>query len=343
MDDLTAVIEFFRETLPALGLEYRRRLEAELFRVFYRYHKLAPAMAENAELVAVQAQLMESIAECRRALDSDRDLGRYRLLVGYDSVARRMWDEASYDHEGTSAERSEGIDALVATVSAASADEWLADLERYVQTRSADGATFLGLQEFIKKVAANHPEVMLGWLPRLSDRLADWLPGMLHGLVEAGQGDAVDSVIEGWVAEGRHLSAVAYYLQWAQRFRLDWLISITDQALTTNDKSTLGNVALAAVRQADEPPSRLFEKVFMPAAQALTRDGDYRWLGGMFNWEDAKFLPALTETQITGLLALLVDLPRLEMRGEDLLGVVAKRFPDRVLDLLGKRILRERQ
>jgi hypothetical protein len=136
---------------------------------------------------------------------------------------------------------------------------------------------------------------------------------------------------------------MAYYLQWAQRFRLDWLISITDQALTTNDKSTLGNVALAAVRQADEPPSRLFEKVFMPAAQALTRDGDYRWLGGMFNWEDAKFVPALTETQITGLLALLVDLPRLEMRGEDLLGVVAKRFPDRVLDLLGKRILRERQ
>jgi hypothetical protein len=228
MDDLTGVVRFFEGVASSLELEPKRRLEVELFRIFYRYHVLPPAMAEVPALVQAQSRLLKAIAACRAVIDADDDLARYRVLVGYDSISRRMWDEASYDREGDKVDRSAAIEALVATVSPTTADQWLSDLERYVETRSADLATFIGLQEFIKAAAASAPTVMLSWLPRLSDRLAGWLAGMLHALVEAGQGAAIDPLLEGWVATGKYLSSIAHYLQWADEFRFDLLVRIGD-------------------------------------------------------------------------------------------------------------------
>jgi ppGpp synthetase/RelA/SpoT-type nucleotidyltranferase len=195
MYDLAHVVEFFTAVVPDLGLEARRRLEVDLHRKFYAYHALPPGMADKPVLVAAQGRLEDAITACRAALEGDADFDRYRLLVGHDSVTPIMWAKPGFDYEAAAQERSAGIDALVASVDAASADDWLARLERFVTTRSDDMATFLGLQEFIKKLAAAQPGILLDWMPRLSDRLANWWPGMLHGLSDAGQGATVDPLI----------------------------------------------------------------------------------------------------------------------------------------------------
>jgi ppGpp synthetase/RelA/SpoT-type nucleotidyltranferase len=342
IDDLTYVVGFFEGVVGELELEAKRRLEVELFRIFFRYHTLPPAMAENAELVIGQGRLLDAIATCRAIIDSDVDLVRYRLLVGHDSVSRRMWNEASYDHEGDARDRSTALDELVATVSAATADEWLSDIERYVETRSADQATFLGLQDFIKKVAAVAPSVMLGWLPRLSGRLSTWLAGMLHALVEANQGAAIEQLLDEWVSDGKYLSAIAYYLQWAEQFRFDLLVRITERALTEMDENILGNVALAAARQSERRNEPLFDEVYLPAARALAGRGNFAWTGGWFNWKNTGLLKNLDAKQTSDLLELLVDLPRIGMDGEQMLATIAERYPDAVLDLIGKRFNRDR-
>jgi ppGpp synthetase/RelA/SpoT-type nucleotidyltranferase len=342
IDNLTEVVRFFGRIAASLELEAKRQLEVELFRIFYRYHALPAAMAENAALVEVQGRLLEAISDCRTVIDADADLARYRLLVGYDSVSRRMWDEASYDREGDSTDRSAAIDELVATVSDETADQWLSDLGRYVQTRSADGATFKGLQEFVKKVAARTPAVLLGWLPRLSDCLADWLPGMLHGLVEASRGAVVDTILEEWVAGGKYLSSIAHYLQWAEQFRFDLLVRIMEHALTTGDGNVLRNVALAAARQSERRNEPMFDEVYLPAARALAGRQNFAWTGGWFNWKNLGLLKNLNAQQTSDLLELLIDIPRLGMDGEQMLAIIAERHPDAVLGLIGKRFSRDR-
>ncbi|MFN3944023.1 MAG: hypothetical protein ACK4K7_03730 [Allosphingosinicella sp.] len=201
MDDLTHVVRFFITVVPNLGLEARRQLEVNLHHKFYMYHALPAGMADNADLVAAQARLVDAIMACRAALDDDPDLGRYRLLVGHDSVTPAMWTKPGFDFQTAAKDRSAAIDSLVASVDAASTGEWLARLDRFVETRSDDRANFVGLEEFIKKLAAAQPDILLNWMPQLSDRLANWLPGMLHGLSEAGHGAAVDPLIEAWVEE----------------------------------------------------------------------------------------------------------------------------------------------
>ncbi|MGV3555950.1 MAG: hypothetical protein ACO1OD_11915 [Croceibacterium sp.] len=343
MDDLTHVLGFFASAIPELGLEGRRQLEVELHRIFYRYHALPPGMADKPELVAAQGRLVGAITTCRVALEGDPDFERYRLLVGHDSVTPIMWSKPGFDYEQAIKERSAGIDALVASVDSTNAADWLARLERFVETLSEDMATFLGLQEFIKKLAAAQPAVFLSWMPELSARLANWLPGMLHGLSEAGHGDAVDPLIEAWVAEDRHLSSIAWYLQFAESFRFDLLKTITDKGLAAEDEQVLHNVAVAAARQSAKHPDELFDSVFLPAVQALAARGLFGWVDGMFNWDRMRLLKGLSAEQARPLLELMVDVPNLGHGGEALLAVVAREHVQDVINLIGRRFSHERE
>lgn len=342
MDDLTEIVEFFATLVPELPLEPKRRIEVELFRIYFRYHSLPPALAQVELLVAAQARLLAAIATCRTALDTDEDLARYRLLVGFDNISALMWEKVTYDYECTAAERSAGIDGLVGTVTEATKEQWLGNLERYVETRSNDLAMFLGLQEFIGKCAAVAPTVVIGWLPRLSGRLAEFLPGMLHNLADTCEAEAVGALIERWVADGQYLPQIAWYLHAAKNFRFDLLLSITDQAIAAGDDHVLGNVAVAAARQSGAHPEGIFGQVFLPAARSLASRNDYCWVGGIFNWKDVGLLRDLSVEQVEELLALLVGMPRLGMRGDEMLAIIAERFPDKVLGFVGARFANDR-
>jgi hypothetical protein len=254
-----------------------------------------------------------------------------------------MWSKPGFDYEKAMKERSVGIDSLVASVDSTNADDWLARLERFVETRSEDMATFLGLQEFIKKLAAAQPDVLLGWMPQLSNRLANWLPGMLHGLSEAGHGDAVDPLIEVWVAEDRHLSSIAWYQQFADAFRFDLLKAITDKGLAGPDDQMLHNVAVAAARQSAKHPDELFDSIFLPAVQSLASRGLFGWADGWFNWDEIGLLKGLSAEQVEPLLSLMVEMPNLSHGGEVLLAVIAHEHVQAVIDLIGRRFLRERE
>ncbi|WP_235535289.1 hypothetical protein [Sphingomonas sp. Leaf339] len=342
MDDLARVIGFFTSVLPDLGLEAKRRVEVDLHHRYHAYHCLPPTMADNPALVAAQRRLLNAIAACRAVLDGDADLDRYRALVGHDSITPIMWAKPGFDYQAAAKERSAKIDVLVASVSVETAGEWLSRLERFVETRSDDMATFLGLQEFIKKLAAAQPEILLAWLPLLSDRLADWLPGMLHGLSDAGHSAAVVPLIEAWVAEDRHLSSIAWYLQFAEAFRFDLLATITAKALAAEDDQVLHNVTVAAARQSANHPDGLFDHIFLPAAQSLSSRRLFGWVGGLFNWDQLGLLKGLSTQQVGPLLKLLVKLPRLGTNGEALLAVVAREHLQAVIDLIGERFVRER-
>ena len=342
MGDLVRVVHFFIKIVPTLPLEAKRQLEVELFRIYYHYHTLPPVRAGAKELAAAHARLLETISAWRAEIDKDKDLCKYRLLVGYDSVSQIMWDKISYDFEGSCAERSKAIAALVATVSDTTSAQWLADIERYVQTHSSDLAMFMGLDEFVRKLAEQCPGILLSWLPRLSDRLAQWLPGMLHALAKAGQAEVTEPTIEGFVTQGRHLSAIAWYLQRAERFSFDLLLSIAEQALRPEDDPTLVNVTFAAAHQSAKCPGDLFGRIYLPAVRALEGRGNHLWLGNMFNWQSPDLLESLTAAQAEQLLPLFVDVPRLGRGGEEMLAVIARNHPAAVLDLIGRRFNHER-
>lgn len=336
--DLVGIVGFYRDIAASMPLEPRRRLEVELFTIFYRYHRLPEAMAGNAAFVEAQAALIGAIEQTRAVFDADAEYRLYRTLVGHDSVLDVMWESGSYDLEARQEERAAAVEALTSQVTADTAEEWRQRLERFVETRSDDLATFLELQNFIRKVAAREPDLVLGWLPRLTERLANWLPNMLHGLVEAGRGEDVETVVEQWVDADQHASELAWYMQFAERFDVGVLKRLTERAIDRSDLDTLGNVVRAAVRQYSKHPKELINGVLLPAVGAFAARRDYRWVGGgFFTWQNAGILGGLDRREADELLGALIGVRRLDDRGVELLAGVAAAHPASVLDFIGRR------
>ena len=343
LGDLDYTVRFFTSALNTLSLEEKRQVEVDVHQKFFGHHALPPTLSDRPELVAPHAALVEAIIACRAELESDQELGRYRLLVGHDSVTPIMWSKPCFDFQAASVERSAGIDALVETVDAKSADDWLERLERFVVNPSEDRATFIGLQEFIKKLAAAQPAILLSWMPQLSDRLAKWLPAMLHGLSESGHSDAIGPILDKWVDEGKHLSAIAWYLQFAEGFRFNLLVTLTDRALKEKEDQALHNAATAAARQSTKHPAGLYDSVFLPAVTALSSRGLFGWAGEWLNWNELGLLRGLTAEQVAPLVGLLVGVPSLGFGGEQILTAIAGEHVSAVIDLIGQRFERHRE
>lgn len=170
-----------------------------------------------------------------------------------------------------------------------------------------------------------------------SDRLAAWLPGMLHGLWEAGRGPDIDRLVEDWIGVDRHLSSIAYYLQFAEAFRFDLLSTITGKGLAAADDAILHNAAIAAARQSAKHPQGLFVEIYLPAARSLASRGVFSWTGGMFNWDQVALLKGVSAEQVDPLLELMTDMPRLGSDGEAMLAVIAAEHVQAVIDLIGRR------
>ncbi|AMS28250.1 hypothetical protein AEM38_00045 [Hyphomonadaceae bacterium UKL13-1] len=341
LEDLADVIGYFTAAVPRLDLESKRQVEVKLHRKFCKYHALPPLMAAKPELVARQTELIDRILACRAALENDPDLGCYRLLVGYDSVTPLMWANGQFADQAVREERTLAIAALVGSINIANAEEWLARIERFVETRNEDRATFLGLQEFLKRLAEAQPGILLQWMQVLSDRLAFWVPDMLLGMVDAGQIAVVDPLIESWITEGKHLSSIAWYLQFTSKFRFEFLEAIKAKGIAAGDELIIHNVTLAAARQSDKNSIRMFEEIFLPAAQWLSSRGYFGWVGQIGYWDQLGLLKGLSIEQVEPLLELLIKMPRLDTSGEALLAVVAGEHLDAVIDLIGRRFLEE--
>lgn len=342
MQDLVKVVHFYVDIVGDMELERRRKLEVQLFDHYLRFSHLPPGMLDGCELVSVHSELMANIQECRASLDFDPDYQSYKTLVGHDSVTSDMWKEGSYRDRTHS--RSAAVEALARGVDAENSDAWLERVKRYVRTENVDLATFTEMSVFLQKIATYNPDVLIGWLSCLSDRLSDWLPPMLNGLVDAARSDSVNELIERWILEERYLSSLAWYLGTAKSFNEAALVRIVERAVTLGDVRALGNAAIAAILQFKNHPGRLVDDVLLPSADALVTMSDFRWLGtGVFTWREQPILHNLEERQARHLLDLINDLPSLDWNGEELLAGIARAWPDLALDFIGSRFTHDKK
>lgn len=135
----------------------------------------------------------------------------------------------------------------------------------------------------------------------------------------------------------KHLSSIAYYLQFAEVFRFDLLATITAKGLAAADEGVLHNAAIAAARQSAKHPQGLFDEICLPTARSLASRGVFSWTGGMFNWDQVALLKGLSAEQVDPLLTLMTEMPRLSSDGEAMLAVIAAEHVQAVIDLSGRR------
>src|SRR5262249_23935783 len=121
----------------------------------------------------------------RDVVNANKGFTTYKTLVGFESVFPPAWDDPNFGYQQEEAYKEQRINEFVAEVNEKNSEEWFAIIRRCAQTESNDLATFPSFGHFLRKLSRAKPQVALGFIDRLDERLAGFLGPMLSGLAQS--------------------------------------------------------------------------------------------------------------------------------------------------------------
>ncbi len=338
MDNICAILEFQMEIAPSLSLQLLQTTEERVHRIYWRYKELPESMRDDPDLVAARVKVESTALAFRDLVNTNSDFVIYKTLVGYNSVFAPAWRSKDFNYEQVKAYRSQQVDILLASVNDVNADIWFERLNRYAQTNSNDAATFPVFGNFLEKLTEAQPDIAFGYLERLEQPLAGFLPGLLAGLMRSKGNAKALTKIDEWLNAGQYIAQIALYLRFADHFDESLFIRVLESAIKYDDKHAVRNVLISAITQFENHPGTLIEAIFLPALNYLNAADDYSWVQmPWFSWLGSPIIHALDEDQANIVLDALVSYPNLEDGAEYIAAAIAERWPAIVISFIGKR------
>ena len=317
LDDTGSIVKFYVEVAGTQSYELLQEIEHDLLWLYRRYRDMPGETAVDPEIATARQRLTQDIFNFRDLVNRDRGFSVYKILVGYQSVFPPAWEGDKFDPKGEEAYRSQRIGGLVNEVTEGTADEWLAVLTRCAKTESGDLATFPSLGRFLEELGRSKPQILISYLDRLDDRLANFLPAMLNGLEGGAAEDVANEKVRHWVERRQYLHQII----WHQRFAAKFDAALLEQALKVSieagdDIAVLNAVSTSAARHGDVQGG-LINRVFIPAIEYLAAKGNMRWVNEIWLHSVKNSLfQDLTPVQADVVLASLVRHPQIDHRVE---------------------------
>jgi ppGpp synthetase/RelA/SpoT-type nucleotidyltranferase len=338
MDDTCTIIAFQTEVVSTLSLDLRQSTEERVHRSYWMYAELSKTMRDDPHLVAARARVEVAALAFRAVVNADPDFVIYKTLVGFNSVFPPAWKDKEFRHEQAKAYRAEQVNVLLASVDVTNADAWFNRISRYARTESNDAATFPVFGNFLERLAEAQPTIVFSYLDRLEGPLLNFVPGMLAGLTRSAERAQALVRINGWLAVGKHIEQIAWYLRFADPFDEALLCRALDSAIRHDDLDAVRNVLVASVSQFAAHPGTLVEEAFLPALRSLKAAGNLSWVQmTWFSWLGSPIIRALDEDQANVVLDALVSYPDLEYDAEYIAAAIAEQWPARVVAFIGDR------
>lgn len=336
--DATRVIRFLTVNADTLSYELRQSVEHDILWLYRHRIGISKNWPESDELRAVENELLQSIEEFRSAANADRDFVVHKTLVGFESVFESSWNADPMDIEREQKNREDLIDQLVDTVVPEQFDYWAGMVRRCAQTKSNDLATFPSFGRFLSLVSKKQPDFGLRLLEEGDDDTIMFVVPIMTGLEGTAVAGHAKEILKGWVAEGHHLTEVAFYCGHTKPLDSELLSTVFDKAIVNNDIGAASN-AVAAVGRS-EPDRLSISQIFIPGIKFLAERENFSWIWNTwYLWRtQANLVAAFTEEEIDQVLASLIGFPRVDYRAEELLYAVAQRFPAKVIAYFGNRV-----
>ena len=337
LDNTCRIVAFFADRAEIEQFELLQMIEHRFLWLFRRTKELTLALMVDREEIAEKAKaVVAEIERFRDRANSREQFVRFKTLVGYESVFPPEWDGEAMDIEGPAAYRDARITEYAATVTNETADEWYDQIRRCASVQSNDMATFPSFCEFLKRLAARNPEIMLKYLDKGDDVLSGFLPAVLHGLEQSEKPSSALNLMERWAEQGCHLAAIARHLRLTRGASVDLIRKVGQKAVDMKDLvATIEIIAAVVANSAVD----LVDSIVMPGIRYLTEVGDTRWVCAIwFMPELQAFVPQLSEVQCEAVLENLTLCARIDHYEERILLPIAENFPRSVWHFLKSRL-----
>lgn len=339
LENSREIIDFFTKHSAEQSFEILQGLEHQFFWMYRRNQGYPEGLLNNPAVKMACESLNSSIVSFRDKINKNRNFVIYKTLVGYQSIFPPAWDNDSFELKNEKQYREAAVDGFVREINEENAGEWYSVIQRCAQTKSDDLATFPSFGSFLEKLAHLKPLVMLGYLDRLDERLAGFLPAILCGLSKSTEKKTAKKRIQDWVSKGVFLGPIAHYFGFSEECDTALLENIFSQGIENSDANLALSVLKTAVRRYESSPSELLNNIYIPAICFLTERLDVRWVNAVWYMPQVKqLLKELSAEQADTVLNSLVHCQHVEHHTEHILTVIADRFPEKVFNFLGTRL-----
>ncbi len=339
MKDTCTVLAFLTEIALGLSLALRQTTEERVHRCYWMYAELPESMRDDPDLITAHKKLAAAALAFRDTANSDPDFVIFKILVGFNSVFPPAWTDRSFRYDQAGEYRSDQVCVLLEAVDQSSAEVWFERVCRYARTESDDAATFPVFARFLERLAELQPTIVISYIDRLEGPLTSFLPAMLAGLMRSAESSEALARIDAWVRSGQNLGQIAWYLRSADSLDEAMLRRVLASAIQHGDRRAVRNVLLAAVSQFGAHPGNLVDEVFLPALRNLQASGDFSWVQVPWvSWLGSPIVRSLNADQAGVVFEALISYPVLEYDAEHIVAAIAKRWPELVLDFIGRRL-----
>jgi hypothetical protein len=325
--DSIDVLAFYTSLIPAADLQIIQKIEDLGYWIFYH------AISRDAEGAALALE---------NTIRENSEYQIYKTLIGYEGKFHE-WAKLKSDEESwqeTDALRKERALGYVSAITSNNYDEWRNRILKYAQTESADLATFPVFCEFLEAFATAKPELALRLLSTDHAAIKGFLISFLRGLWAGPQAVATKTLVTAWIEQGHYLQACARQFLSNEHADRDTLVLILEKARQMNDFDALASLVSVAASNYKSDKPWLISDLFLPALQLLTQHSKTNWIYDFwFRRESRPIVRELQEQGIDLVLKNLLALKTIEYQAEEILYLIAQRFPHKVLNYLCQRLL----
>ncbi|MEO8119920.1 MAG: hypothetical protein ABI606_11430, partial [Rhodoferax sp.] len=161
----------------------------------------------------------------------------------------------------------------------------------------------------------------------------------LRGLAAGGNKQTVTQIIDGWLPEARHLLQIAYSLDDAAIFTPELLARVLEKSIGAKHIRAIVACMSSAVSNFSAADAREPVRLFTAGIAALTELGSSAWIFELwFRPKIKEFLSGLDETHVDSILTNLMYLDEIDYHAEEILYIIAREHPVRVLKFFVNRL-----
>jgi ppGpp synthetase/RelA/SpoT-type nucleotidyltranferase len=331
------IVDFFAGKADSLSYELRESMEHHYLFDYHRARELVEEETDGFGCRAVAKDLMEAIIKFRDRINADEQFGRYKTLVGFETVLPEQWDEEDRDFHKMEEFRTSEAERFVGEISADNEAKWFSFIERCAATKSNDGATFPIFRKFLTSLGRGSPEITKRLLASASADLLNFLPPLLDGLYQSDR-TLWKQTVEGYLSAKTNL--VALVMHWRSSKPLESAIikAVLEAAIASDDEQSVEQGILYALENGPGngvPPNSEF---FSPALDYLTSKKNHRWVHWAWFTRSLPFLDALTTEEVKALLDAFLVVLKVEFRVERILCQIAAKHLALVWEFFGQRL-----
>lgn len=329
--DACEVLAFYAQLVPTEHLQIVQRIESNSYWLYVH--------AQRNE-ISVAALAVE------KAITAHGEYAIYRVLVGFEgifgdwSTLKKSRDQI----ETVEKERRQKASEFARAISGANYEEWRTRILAYATTDSDDLATFPVFYHFLSEFATARPELALRLITEDTKEIAIFLIPILVSLWDGPYRNATRALIEKWINEAQrgqehYLFASTKMFLSAKELDLALLKQLLEKADEINDISSVRQVVTVTIARYQEAGVDVLQGLLYPALEVLTSQKDASWIFDAWFRKEARQLFAEIDGEgVEHVLRNLMMLTKIDYHAEEVLSLIAKREPERVMDFLCQRL-----